>query len=265
MNGKKLHDITKEDVDHIVDFIRDVVEDTGCKGLVVGASGGLDSAVTTKLCVDAVGAENILNIFMPAAVTPPADYSVAADLSKRWGTGYKVIDIQPAVSVFTGMLFSNVEAPLEKGNISARCRMMVLYNRAKKTDYLVAGTTNRSEYMMGYFTKFGDGAFDIAPIIDLYKTQVWQVANMIGVPKEIIEKVPTAGLWEGQTDESEMGITYRDLDIVLDGIAFGASDDEIASDVGIGRSKVAEVRVRVAAMEHKRIQAYRPAIKFNDL
>jgi len=264
MAGEKLHTVTEEDIDSIVRFIKDTVKRTGCKGLAVGASGGLDSAVTTKLCVDAVGGENVLSIFMPAVVTPPSDYILTADLSKKWGTGYKVVDIQPAVAVFTGMLFSGTETPLEKGNISARCRMMVLYNRAKKTDYLVAGTTNRSEYMMGYFTKFGDGASDIAPMIDLYKTQVWQAAKLIGVPKEIIERVPTAGLWEGQTDESEMGITYRDLDIVLNGIAFGRSDDEISKDVSVGKQKISEVRERVKAMEHKRIQAYRPDIVFND-
>jgi len=264
MVGEKLHDITKEDIDSIVHFIKDVVRMTGCKGLIVGASGGLDSAVATKLCVDAVGGKKVLNIFLPALVTAPADYITTADLSKKWGTGYKVVDIQPAINLFTGMLPSKVETPLEKGNISARCRMMVLYDIAKKSNHLVVGTTNRSEYMMGYFTKFGDGASDISPIIDLYKTQVWQVAKMIGVPKEIIEKVPTAGLWEGQTDESEMGITYRDLDLVLNGIAFGRSNDEISRDVGVGITKVSEVRERVVAMKHKRTQAYRPEVVFND-
>jgi NAD+ synthase len=265
MAGQKLHDVTKEDIDSIVSFIRDVVKRTGCKGLIVGASGGLDSAVTTKLCVDAIGAEKVLNIFMPSSVTPPADFALTAELSKKWGTGYKVVDIRQAINVLTGMLFSNEEAPLEKGNIAARCRMMVLYNRAKKKDFLVVGTTNRSEYMMGYFTKFGDGASDIAPLVDLYKTQVWQVAKLIGIPKEIIEEVPTAGLGEGQTDEIEMNITYRDLDLVLNGIAFGRSDDDIAKDAGVGISKVSEVRERVTMMSHKRTQAYRPNVKFNDL
>lgn len=265
MASGMLHKITKEDLSDIIDFIRNIVKDTGCKGLVVGTSGGLDSAVVTKLCADAVGAENVLNIFMPSVVTPPADYILTKNLSGLWGTEYKVIDVQPAINTFTGMLFSNIEAPLEKGNISARCRMVVLYNRAKKLNYLVAGTTNRSEYMMGYFTKFGDGASDVSPIIDLYKTQVWQVAEMIGVPKEIIEKVPTAGLWEGQTDEGEMGITYHDLDIVLNGITSGLPDTEIAKDVKAGISKVSEIRERVAEMEHKRKASYRPDIRFNGL
>ena len=141
--------------------------------------------------------------------------------------------------------------------------MIVLYNRAKKLDYLVVGTSNRSEYLMGYFTKFGDGASDMVPIIDLYKTQVWQIAEIIGVPKEVIEKVPTAGLWEGQTDEEEMGITYRDLDLVLNGITFGQTDEEISSEVGVIVDKISEVREQVGRMEHKRVLASRPDMDFN--
>ncbi|MCL1810878.1 MAG: NAD+ synthase [Methanomassiliicoccaceae archaeon] len=264
MAGRKLHCITNEDIEAIVEFIRKVAENTGCKGFSVGMSGGLDSAVTTKLCADAVGAENILNIFMPSVFTPPADYILTKDLCRKWGTDYKVIDVQPAINTFTGMLFSNIEAPLEKGNITARCRMIILYNRAKKMDYLVAGTSNRSENMMGYFTKFGDGASDVMPIIGLYKTQVRQAAELIGVPKEIISKVPSAGLWEGQTDEEEMGITYRDLDIVLNGIAFGLTDEEICADVDIGGQKVSEVREQVERMKHKRLPPIHPKTNFND-
>ncbi|MCL1978910.1 MAG: NAD+ synthase [Methanomassiliicoccaceae archaeon] len=264
MAGRTLHKITKEDIDAIVDFIKKTVEEAGCKGLVVGMSGGLDSAVTTKLCAEAIGAGKIMNIFMPSVVTPPSDYILTKDLCRSWGTDYKVIDVQPAINTFTGMLFSNIEAPLEKGNITARCRMIILYNRAKKMDYLVAGTSNRSEYMMGYFTKFGDGASDIVPIIGLYKTQVRQAAELMGIPKEIIGKVPTAGLWEGQTDEEEMGITYRDLDIVLNGIAFGQSDTEISEGVEIGVQKISEVRGQVEIMKHKRSLAARPDTMFND-
>ena len=284
MAGGMIHSITREDVDTIIDFIRDVVNGTGCNGLVVGASGGLDSAVTTKLCADAIGPENILNIFMPSANTPSEDRILTERLSKRWGTGYEVIGIQAAVGAFTRMIVSDPKAAMSKyqrdtilreevssdgvpvgiGNISARCRMTILYNRARTLNYLVAGTSNRSEYMMGYFTKFGDGASDLAPIIGLYKTQVRQMAEMISVPREVIEKVPTAGLWEGQTDEGEMGITYHDLDIVLNGIAFGLSDSEILKNVKAGTSKILEIRQRVAEMEHKRDATRRPDIIFNE-
>ena len=263
MNGGTLHSIGKEDIDAIIDFIKGVVKDTGCKGIVVGASGGLDSAVTTKLCADAIGPRNVLSLFMPSSVTSQADRILTEDLSRKWGTAYEAICIQPAVDAFTKMLLSDNRMPLEMGNITARCRMTALYNRAKKADLLVAGTTNRSEYMMGYFTKFGDGSADFVPIIDLYKTQVWQAAEIIGVPREIIEKVPSAGLWEGQTDEDEMGITYCALDVILDGITFGRHDSGIAEDAGVEISKVMEIKGRVSAMAHKRAPPYRPDISFN--
>ncbi|MFA6804911.1 MAG: NAD+ synthase [Candidatus Methanomethylophilaceae archaeon] len=263
MAENKLHEIDAKDVEKLTDFIIGAVERTGCKGLVVGLSGGIDSAVVTKLCVDAIGADRVLNIFMPTSVTALDDYKGTRDLSKLWGTTYKMVDIQPAVDAFTAALFSKDIAPLERGNISARCRMIVLFNNAKKRNYMVVGTSNRSELMMGYFTKFGDGASDMVPMADLYKTQVWEVAKIIGVPQEYIDKVPTAGLWEGQTDESEMGVTYRDLDHVLNGFALSMTDGEIAKDVGIPEAKVAELRKQVAAMEHKRTPAYVPDVKFN--
>lgn len=284
MAGMTLHSITREDVDSIIGFIKDVVKETGCKGFVIGASGGIDSAVTTKLCADAVGPENVLNIFMPSAATPSADRVLTEGLSKSWGAGYEAIGIQPAIEAFTRaitsdpkdamseyqrsmvleeMASSDARVPLGVGNISARCRMTTLYNRAKTLNYLVAGTTNRSEYMMGYYTKFGDGASDMAPLIGLYKTQVRQAAEIVGVPKEIIEKVPTAGLWEGQTDEEDMGITYHDLDIVLNGITLGFSDDKISKGVKAGMPKISEIRHRVVEMEHKRNAAYSPDIIFN--
>lgn len=250
--------ITTDDVEMLIRFIENTVKRAGCDGVVVGLSGGLDSAVVTKLCVDALGAENVLNIFMPTVITPADDYRQTMELSKLWGTEYKVVDVQPAVDAFTGMLFSKIKAPLERGNISARCRMVVLYNSAKKNNRLVVGTSNRSELMMGYFTKFGDGACDLVPMVDLYKTQVRQLAEIVGVPREIIDKTPTAGLWEGQTDEEEMGITYRDLDIVLECLRKGMSDDEISEITKLSLSKVAEIREQTEAMSHKRFPPLRP-------
>ncbi len=258
-----LHKIKGGDADALRRFIKDTVDGAGSDGVVVGISGGLDSAVVTKLCVDALGADRVTNIFMPTTVTSRDDYREAMDLSKLWGTRYKIVEIQPAVDAFTAALFSNKTAPLERGNITARCRMVVLFNYAKKTNGLVVGTSNRSELMMGYFTKFGDGAADLFPIADLYKTQVRELAKMIDVPAGIIDKVPTAGLWEGQTDEDEMGITYRDLDLVLDGIAKGKGDAAIAKTVGVTEGKVDEVRTRSASMEHKRLPPLKPRTDFN--
>ena len=124
-------------------------------------------------------------------------------------------------------------------------------------DSIVMGTSNQSEMMMGYFTKFGDGACDVTPLANLYKTEVRQLARLIGIPEEIISKPPSAGLWEGQTDESEMGITYSDLDQILYDLEQDRSDAQIAADTGLSREKVSEIRKQVESMEHKRLPPIR--------
>ncbi len=258
MPGVKIPNITSEDVTCLIDFIRNTVRDIGCKGVVIGLSGGIDSAVVTKLCAEAIGPDKVLNVFMPSRVTPAEDYKTTSELCNMWGTEYKVVDIQPAVDALAAVLLSGKETPLERGNISARCRMIVLYNLAKKKDYIVVGTSNQSELMMGYFTKFGDGACDVTPLANMYKTEVRQIAKIIGIPEDIISKPPSAGLWEGQTDESEMGIRYADLDGILYDLEQDKSDAHIAADTGLPREKIAEIRRQVESMEHKRLPAIRP-------
>ena len=248
----RIPEITEGDVEHVKDFIKDVVESTGCSGLVIGLSGGIDSAVVTKLAADAIDPSRILNVFMPSRTTPASDYKTTRELSQMWGTEYKIVDIQPAVDALTSVLLSDVEAPLERGNIAARCRMIVLYNLAKKRNYIVAGTSNKSEMMTGYFTKFGDGACDFTPLANLYKTEVRQIASLIGVPQEIIDKPPSAGLWEGQTDESEMGMSYDVLDVILSDMEKGLDDGIIAEDAKLTVDEVVKIRKLVASMEHKR-------------
>ena len=258
MSGTTIPNITADDVESLRGFIRRSVADANADGVVIGLSGGIDSAVVTKICADALGADKVLNIFMPSRETPAEDYKVTKELSDSWGTDYRVVDIQPAVDSLAAMLLTGKETPLERGNISARCRMVVLYNFAKKMNRLVVGTSNQSEIMMGYFTKHGDGACDITLLANMYKTEVRQIARMIGIPESIIAKPPSAGLWEGQTDESEMGIMYEDLDRILYGMEDGMSDQEIASETGIDKAKVSEIRAQVKLMEHKRLPAKRP-------
>ena len=255
----KIPNITADDVNSLKKFIKDSVARAKAKGVVIGLSGGIDSAVVTKLCADALGPENVLNVFMPSRVTPPDDYKTTLELSNMWGTEYRVVDIQPAVDALVAVLLSDAETPLERGNISARCRMTVLYNMAKKRQYLVVGTSNQSEIMMGYFTKFGDGACDVTPLANMYKTEVRQVAALIGVPEDIIAKPPSAGLWEGQTDEKDMGITYRDLDAILYEMEQDKTDSQISADTGLPKEQVAEIRRQVELMEHKRLPAIRPS------
>ena len=255
----KIPQITEEDVADLTGFIRSTIQKIGCKGVVVGLSGGVDSATVTKLCVDALGPEKVLNVFMPSRVTPAEDYKTTSELSSMWGTEYRVVDVQPAVDALAAVLLSGRETPLERGNISARCRMIVLYNLAKKRDYIVMGTSNQSELMMGYFTKFGDGACDVTPLANMYKTEVRQIARIIGVPEPIIAKPPSAGLWEGQTDESEMGITYENLDGILYDMEQDRTDPQIATDTGLPLSEIERIRKQVVSMEHKRLPAVRPS------
>ncbi|MFA7161552.1 MAG: NAD+ synthase [Candidatus Methanomethylophilaceae archaeon] len=257
----KIPPITREDVDETIGFIRSSVEEVGCEGLVIGLSGGLDSAVTTKLCVEAIGADKILNVFMPSRGTPAEDYKVTYSLSREWGTEYRVIDIQPAVDALTAVLLSDTEAPMERGNISARCRMIVMYNLAKKRNYIVVGTSNQSEIMMGYFTKFGDGACDITPLANMYKTEVRQMAAFLDIPQPILDRPPSAGFWVGQTDEDEMGIVYEKLDVILYGLEQGRSDKAISADTDVPIEKVREIREEVRRMEHKRLLPMRPSIQ----
>ena len=258
MTGVTIPNITSEDIQNLLGFIRETVGKTGCSGVVIGISGGIDSAVVTKLCVDAIGADKVLNIFMPSRVTPAEDYKTTSEFCDSLGTEYKVIDIQPAVDALAAVLLTGKETPLERGNISARCRMIVLYNLAKKRNSLVMGTSNQSEIMMGYFTKFGDGACDVTPLANMYKTEVRQIAKMIGIPDHIIAKPPSAGLWEGQTDESDMGIKYADLDRILYSMEQDFTDVQIASDTGIPKETVSEIRRQVESMEHKRLPPIRP-------
>ena len=220
--------------DGLVEVIRDTVRGSGCNGVVIGLSGGIDSAVVTKLAVDALGAENVINVFMPSSTTPKDDHRCTSEFSSSLGTDYRVIGISPMVDAFSSALGLDDGDRLEKGNISARCRMIILFDIAKRTNHLVLGTSNRSEMMMGYFTKFGDGACDALPLVNMYKTNVRQLARLIGVPDDIIAKPPTAGLWEGQTDEEEMGISYVMLDQILYGLEQERTDRDCAENIKIG-------------------------------
>ncbi len=255
MNG--IPGIDREYADRIVGFIRDTVRGSGCDGAVIGLSGGIDSAVVTKLTVEALGPKKVINVFMPSATTPEDDHRCTSEFSSSLGTDYRVIGISPMVDAFSDALGLGAEDRLSRGNISARCRMTILFDIARRMNHLVIGTSNKSEMMMGYFTKFGDGACDVVPIVNLYKTQVRELAGIIGIPKEIITRPPSAGLWEGQTDEGEMGVTYNDLDNVL--FRMDSMDDrEISEETGVPVEKVSEIRERVRKTAHKRQPAISP-------
>jgi NAD+ synthase len=184
---------------------------SGCKGIVVGLSGGLDSAVAATFCCRAIGGEKVLGLSLPTSVSNPEDIKDAAALCKQIGMMHQVVSIEPMLEGFSTMPdFKRSRYLL--GNLMARIRMAVLYYHANRDQKIVCGTSNRSEYMLGYCTKFGDNAADLQPLLHLYKTEVYDYAQELGIPESIIKKAPSAGLWEGQSDEEEIGLSYAEID-----------------------------------------------------
>jgi NAD+ synthase len=187
---------------------------SGAAGIVIGLSGGIDSAVAAAFCCRAIGAENVLGLFMPSPVSSHEDERDVSGFCDTFGMSYRVVDIGPMLAGFKAMPGFK-ESRFLAGNLMARIRMTVLYYEANAGNRLVCGTSNRSEYMLGYCTKFGDNAADIQPIVHLLKTEIYEVAREMGIPDAIIRKAPSAGLWEGQSDEGELGLSYAEIDSSL--------------------------------------------------
>lgn len=198
----------------IVEFIRKQLKSAGFSKLIVGLSGGVDSSVTAALCVRAIGKENVYGIMLPYRKSHPDSLNDALKVANVLGIEQEIIDISPMVDSYFNKYEPNADL-LRKGNRMARERMCVLYDLSAKYKALVAGTGNLSELMIGYCTQYGDSACAFEPIGHLYKTEVFQIAELLKLPQSVIRKDPTADLWDGQTDEEEMGITYNELDEIL--------------------------------------------------
>jgi NAD+ synthase len=210
----------------------------GERPAVIAVSGGVDSALALTLLIRALGRDKVVPILLPYLDQDMTD----AQLIVEWnGLTEKAeeVNIGEMVATMTNAL-KVPESSLRQGNLMARARMMVVYDYAKKMGALVSGTENKSEHYLGYFTRFGDAASDVEPIAGLYKTEVWEMAKELGLPEVFYTKSPSAGLWEGQTDEEEMGFTYREADLVLQG-----KESEVDPEV------VARVRARVEAQKFK--------------
>lgn len=232
-------------------FIAEKLRKTAAKGYVLGVSGGIDSAVVLKLASQAVGKGKVLALLMPEKGSPKDDLRLARELCESEGVRYEVIDISAIVDAFSKAVDGNVDRN-SLGNAKARARMMFLYHFAGSERRLVLGTSNKSELLIGYFTKYGDGGADIEPIGDLYKTEVRSMAGRLGVPESIVDRPPSAGLWKGQTDEKDIGMPYDKLDEVLRGIELAIDDRATARRAGVPIEEVRRISDLIRLSSHKR-------------
>lgn len=232
-------------------FIRDEIAKSGMKKTVMGLSGGIDSALSAYLSAEALGAENVLVVRMPYQSSSPESLQHAELVIEDLGLPSLTVPItpmvQPLIDQFPDM--SN----LRKGNIMARQRMIVLYDQSVAWGGLVMGTSNKTEFLLGYSTIYGDSGVALHPIADLYKYQVRQLARAMNIPQPIIDKAPSADLWEGQTDEGELGFTYEDADTVLYLLVDERyTVEEAAEESGFSVEFVSKVWERVKANHYKR-------------
>ncbi|MEB3844468.1 MAG: NAD+ synthase [Desulfurococcales archaeon] len=250
----------------IAGFIRSKVEEAGAQGAVLGVSGGVDSATVLFLAVKALGPEKVHPLIMPDInVTPEEDVNDAKNLVELSGTTPHIINIAPIVEVYKSAIpiYENDEADrLPLGNLRARIRMCLLYYYANKKNLLVLGTGDRSEILIGYFTKYGDGAVDILPIGILYKSQVRRLAASLGVPERIAFKPSSPRLWPGQTAEGELGLSYDEVDVILHAIFDrGLRPEEVPEATGISIDKVRRVLELHEKSKHKREMPPTPPIE----
>ncbi len=244
-----------ETVERVRRFLKVQKERSGASTLVLGMSGGLDSSVTAALCALAVGGRSVLGVHMPEEETRNAnDLHDASLVAGKFHIRFTTIDITNLVDVATRTLpgAARNRTPIPRGNVKARLRAMVLYYLANKNHGLVVGTGDKSEIMLGYFTKFGDGACDIQPLADLYKTSIRDLARHLALPSRIYSKPPSPELWPGQTAKGELGLEYEKLDMILWGLERWISPKDIAKEADLPLSFVEKVRHRWIGSEHKR-------------
>ncbi|MFB6135806.1 MAG: NAD+ synthase [Halobacteriaceae archaeon] len=245
------------------EFLADYRDDAGAEGYVVGVSGGVDSAVAATLAARAVGPENVLGLVMPGEPSDPSNVADARDRCDSLGIRWREVDVSGIVADCRDAAGADLDlGPEAVGNARARVRMVLWYQAANARDLLVLGADNRSEVRLGYFTKHGDGATDVRALADLYKTEVYDLARLLDLPETFLEKEPTAGLWEGQTDREEIGVPYETVDPVL--FSLYEADRSVAETVAAvdaDRETVERLREMVEATEHKRTPPPSPGLR----
>jgi len=236
--------------DRCARFIERVLAEAGRDRLVVGLSGGIDSAVAAGLAVRALGADRVLGVMMPYATSSAASLEDAAAVAGKLGMPTEKVEITPMADTFLAEI--PPEDRVRRGNVMARCRMVVLYDRSARDGSLVLGTGNRTEGLLGYTTLYGDNACALNPIGQLYKTEIRLLADWLDLPEAVLVKAPSADLWEGQSDEDELGFTYAEVDRLLHHMVDEGLGLRQLESLGFAPAMVEKVRGRVAAMAFKR-------------
>ena len=240
----------KEVHSELVEFLRESFKKAGFSKAVLGLSGGIDSALVAYLLRDALGKENVLAIMMPYKSSNPDSLNHAKLVIEDLGINSKTIEITDMIDAY----FKNEKeaTSLRMGNKMARERMSILFDYSSKENALVIGTSNKTEIYLGYSTQFGDSACALNPIGDLYKTNIWDLSRYLKIPNELIEKKPSADLWEGQTDEQEMGLTYKEADQVLYRMLEENKKVEEVLTEGFNKDLVDNIVRRMNRSEYKR-------------
>jgi NAD+ synthase len=245
-------------------FIKEYVENAGANGIVLGLSGGIDSATTAAISSLSIGGSKVMGLMLPEKETyNNRDIDDAKLVAEKFGLKSQVCDVTLALEGFykTIPIFDRADK-LCKGNIKARTRMIYLYYYANKLNKIVCGSSDKSETMMGYFTKWGDVAADISPLMDLYKTQVRKLAEHMGIPHELATKQSTPALWPNQLAETELGVKYETLDLILYGLERFMTTEEIAQQLSVKKPLIEKVKNRWLAVEHKRRLPLTPKLEY---
>ena len=240
-----------------VEFIRKVVDSSRGSGVVVGLSGGVDSSLAVTLCVRALGRDRVLGVLLPTDFTPREDVEDARDLAEMLEIRTETVNVQSILDAFLDPLNIAGDSPdyrLPKANILARIRMVMLYYYANVNGYLVAGPSDRSETLIGYFTKYGDGAADFFPNMHLYKTQVRELARHLGVPRKIAFKPSSPQLYPGHKTTDEIPVDYDKLDLILVGLFdYKMEPEDVSEATDVSLNTVREVQDRYNRTKHKRV------------